>query len=76
MPQRMFSAEEKAKIKKVIDNRAYQLNPVEAMKSHIKNAQLIAERNKKIDENFQKNYNFLNMKKFQEKLKIVKMLNY
>jgi hypothetical protein len=54
---------EKEKIKKVIDNKNYQSNPLEAMKFHIKNAQLINERNKKIEENFQKNYNFLNIKK-------------
>lgn len=55
--------EEKEKIKKVIENKNYQSNPLEAMKYHIKNAQLIQERNKKIEENFQKNYNFLNLKK-------------
>jgi hypothetical protein len=56
-------SEEKAKIKKVVDNKTYQSNPLESMKNHIKNAQILAERNKKIEENFQKNYNFLNMKK-------------
>jgi hypothetical protein len=55
--------QEKEKIKKVIENKNYQSNPLEAMKFHIKNAQLIEERKKKIDENFQKNYNFLNLKK-------------
>jgi hypothetical protein len=56
-------SEEKAKIKKVVENKNYQSNPLESMKNHIKNAQILAERNKKIEENFQKNYNFLNMKK-------------
>jgi hypothetical protein len=56
-------SEEKAKIKKVVDNKNYQSNPLESMKNHIKNSQILAERNKKIEENFQKNYNFLNMKK-------------
>lgn len=54
---------EKEKIQQVVENKNYQSNPLEAMKFHIKNAQLINERNKKIEENFQKNYNFLNLKK-------------
>ena len=54
---------EKEKIRKVIENKNYQSNPLEAMKFHIKNTQMLEERKKKINESFQKNYNFLNMKK-------------
>lgn len=54
--------EEKEKIKKVMQNKNYQANPLEAMKFHIKNAQIMEERKKKIEENFNRNYNFLNLK--------------
>jgi hypothetical protein len=54
---------EKEKIKKVIENKNYQANPMEAMKFHIKNSIVQQERKKKIEENYQKNYNFLNLNK-------------
>jgi len=37
-------------------------NPLAALKQHIKTSQMIKERQKKIDDNYQKNYNFLNIK--------------
>jgi len=56
---------EKEKINKVIENKAYQANPLEAMKMHVKNAIILQERKKKIEESFEKNYNFLNLNKFK-----------
>jgi hypothetical protein len=35
---------------------------MEALKQHIKTSQMIKEKQKKIEENYQKNYNFLNIK--------------
>lgn len=59
----MYRNDEIGKIKKVINNKNYQFDPIQALKSHIKNTQMIEERNKKLDEQFQKNYNLLNIKK-------------
>jgi len=54
---------EKEKIIKVIENKNYQANPLDAMKFHLKNSIILQERKKKIEDNYQKNYNFLNLKK-------------
>lgn len=53
---------EKERIKKLMENRGFQNNPIENVKNQIKREQMVKERNKKMEENFQKNYNLLNMK--------------
>jgi hypothetical protein len=53
---------EKSKIQQVISNPNFVKNPLESLKQHIKTTQLLKERQKKIEENYQKNYNFLNLK--------------
>jgi hypothetical protein len=57
------SVDEINKIKKVLDNKAFQNNSVDAIKAHIKNNLLIKERQAKADENFKKNYDMLNINK-------------
>jgi hypothetical protein len=57
--------EEREKIKKVMENKNFQSNPIEAMKLHIKTTQMINERNRKIEENFEKNYNMLGLNKIK-----------
>jgi hypothetical protein len=58
-----FSVDEINKIKKVLDNKSFQTNSVEAIKAHIKNNLLIKERQAKANENFKKNFDILNFKK-------------
>jgi hypothetical protein len=55
--------DEKQNILKIMENKNFQKNPMETMQLHIKSAQLMNERRKKAEENFQKNYNLLNIKK-------------
>lgn len=59
---KFLRSKEKAKIQSVISNPNFVKNPLDSLKSHIKTTQLLKERQKKIDETYQKNYNFLNMK--------------
>lgn len=54
--------EEKANIDSIIQKASFNQNPIEAMSLHIKTAQLVAERNKKIQDEYNKNYNMLNLK--------------
>jgi len=57
-----FRAKEKSKIQQVINNPSFLNNPLDALKQHIKTSQIIKERQKKIEDNYHKNYNFLNLK--------------
>lgn len=50
------------KINKVLNNKEFLSNPNQAMKTEIQENQRINERNKKIREEFNKNYNLLNLK--------------
>jgi len=57
-----FRAKEKSKIQQVINNPSFLNNPLDALKQHIKTSQIIKERQKKIEDNYHKNSNFLNLK--------------
>lgn len=54
--------EEKTNIESVIQKSSFNQNPIEAMSMHIKTAQLVAERNKRMQEEYNKHYNMLNLK--------------
>ncbi len=59
----LYSSEEIYKIKKIFNNKNFQSNPIESLKTYIRNNQILNERNTKIEENFNKNYNMLGIKK-------------
>ena len=53
---------EKERIAKIIQKNNFSSNQNESMKLHIKNAQMVEKRNKKLKEEYNKNYNLLNLK--------------